>query len=209
VLQNLDCRSVIDIGANRGQFALVARRYFPNAKIVSFEPLPKPAALFRRVFARDDATMLHVVAVGPKSEQCAMHVSGRDDSSSLMAIMPLQAQIFPGTKEVSTQTVQVGPLSQFLSSQDIASPALLKIDVQGYELQTLEGCSELLEHFTYVYVECSFVELYAGQALANEVILFLQEIGFMLKGIYNMTYDQHGNAIQGDFLFARFIEQED
>jgi 23S rRNA U2552 (ribose-2'-O)-methylase RlmE/FtsJ len=43
------CRMVVDIGANRGQFARVARQCFPAARIVSFEPLPAP--LYRDVHA--------------------------------------------------------------------------------------------------------------------------------------------------------------
>lgn len=161
------------------------------------------------MFSGDNGIKLYEVAVGPRNETATIHVSRSDDSSSLLAITTSQSQIFPGTEEVGTHKVQVGPLSQFISPQDIKSPALLKIDVQGYELQTLKGCIELLKRFTYVYVECSFVELYRGQALANEVISFLQDLGFVLEGIYNMTYDQHGNAIQGDFLFTRLAEQED
>ena len=38
VLRNLTCETVVDVGANRGQFALAARHYFPNAEIFSFEP---------------------------------------------------------------------------------------------------------------------------------------------------------------------------
>src|SRR5688572_11324458 len=45
-----DYRTVVDIGANHGQFALVARHHCPNARIESFEPLPGPAERFRKVF---------------------------------------------------------------------------------------------------------------------------------------------------------------
>ncbi len=203
VLRQIDCRTVVDVGANRGQFTLMIRKCFPDVAIYSFEPLPKPAARFRRLFSGDELVKLFEVAVGPKNETATIHVSRRDDSSSLMAITALQEQVFPGTEEVSRQTVRVGPLSQFVSSQDLQSPALLKVDVQGYELQTLKGCEELLGHFAYIYVECSFVELYEGQENANDVITFLQNRGFVLKGIYNMIYDRSGNAVQGDFLFAR------
>jgi hypothetical protein len=47
------------------------------------------------------------------------------------------------------------------------------------------------------------VELYEGQALADEVIAYLQEHDFRLQGIYNMSYDTKGRAIQGDFLFLQ------
>jgi len=64
--------------------------------------------------------------------------------------------------------------------QLIRDPALLKLDVQGFELSALQGCGRLLERFRYVYVEASFIELYVGQALATEVIGFLFSRGFNL-----------------------------
>ena len=78
------CRIVVDIGANRGQFALVARYSFPAARMVSFEPLAGPAAVFRRVFGSDDAVTLHETALGPHAARSTMHISARDDSSSLV-----------------------------------------------------------------------------------------------------------------------------
>lgn len=131
-----------------------------------------------------------------------LHVAGADDSSSLLPISSLQVSLFPGTAEVRTEKVPVGPLSDFVSAGDIKAPALLKLDVQGFELETLLGCEDLLECFAYVYAECSFVELYTGQALADEVVAWLRERNFVLKGVYNMSYDKSGGAVQGDFLFS-------
>jgi hypothetical protein len=94
-------------------------------------------------------------------------------------------------------------LREFIPAAEIGAPALLKVDVQGFELEALRGCEDLLGRFAYVYAECSFVELYAGQALADEVIAWLRERGFKLRGVHNMDYDRGGQAIQADFLFAR------
>ena len=132
-----------------------------------------------------------------------IHVSKRDDSSSLFPITATQVALFPGTAEIATANVRVAPLRDFISALDIQVPALLKLDVQGFELEALRGCEDLLDRFSYVYAECSFVELYAGQALADEVIAWLRERGFKLRGVHNMDYDRGGRAIQADFLFAR------
>ena len=95
------------------------------------------------------------------------------------------------------------PLTEFLSTGEIEQPALLKLDVQGFELKALKGCEELLHCFYWIYAECSFAELYEGQALADEVIAWLRERRFYLTGVYNMVYDGAGLAIQADFLFQR------
>ena len=56
--------------------------------------------------------------------------------------------------------------------------------------------------FEFVYVECSFVELYEGQALVGEVILYLVHRNFQLSGVYNQVEDSEGRPVQADFLFA-------
>jgi FkbM family methyltransferase len=203
LLRSLDCRTIVDIGANRGQFAVVAHTLIPDAKIISFEPLTQPARKFREVFNGNKQIRLHQLAIGP--ERCAadIHVSGRDDSSSLLPITELQDQFHPGTAEAGVEKVQVERLAGVLSPDGIVAPALLKLDVQGYELETLKGCLDLLPCFTCVYAECSFVEFYRGQAFADQVIAFLRDAGFVLAGIYDLSHDKDGRALQGDFFFIK------
>lgn len=193
--------TVVDIGANRGQFALAVKRWAPEAKVIAFEPLPMAAENFRKVFRGDAGVTLHQTAIGPETGETIIHVSYADDSSSLLPISHLQEQLFPGTGEIRTEPVQVAPLSNYLAHNDIICPAMLKLDVQGYELEALRGCEELLPVFSYVYVECSFVELYSGQALVNDIIDWLRKRGWFLRGSYNMIYDRMGKSIQADFLF--------
>lgn len=195
--------TVVDIGANKGQFSLEARKCFPQARIFAFEPMPAAVEIFNTVHSEDRKVTLHPVAIGAVSEVVLMHLSGRDDSSSLLPILELQDKIFPGTREVGTLQVTVEPLDKIINAADLQSPALLKLDVQGYELNALKGCERLLSKFDYVYLELSFVELYEGQALADEILRYLQERGFELGGIYNLGYDKAGQAIQGDFFLKR------
>lgn len=196
-----DLATVVDVGANRGQFSLAVRRWAPKARVFAFEPLAGPAAKFKKVFKQDAKVSLHHAAIGMEAGEAIIHVSAADDSSSLLPISLLQQRLFPGTGEVRTETIQVGRLTDFVAAEDIAAPAMLKLDVQGFELEALRGCEDLLDHFSLVYVECSFVSLYVGQALADEVIVWLRERGFRLGGVYNMGYDHNGRAVQGDFLF--------
>ncbi len=204
VLRNLgSVRTVVDIGANRGQFALAASHCLPMVQIVSFEPLPVPADTYRAVFEDCDRVRLVEAAVGPEPGETTIHLSARDDSSSLLPITARQNELFPGTAEAGTTTIRVVRISDELSAEDVIAPALLKLDVQGFELQALAGCEDLVRRFDWVYAECSFVELYEGQALADEVITWLQERSFHLTGVYHMVYDGGGRAVQADFLFCR------
>lgn len=194
---------IVDIGANRGQFALLARHCSPSAKILSFEPLPSPSNTYRRVFSGDQRTSLVQCAIGPEQGSVPIHISARDDSSSLLPISDLQKNIFVGTAEVGTASIAMKPLDYVLSTADSSTFALLKLDVQGYEYQALHGCETVLRQFKYIYCECSFVELYSGQHLASSVVDWLSERGFALKGVYNLYCDCRGLAIQADFLFVR------
>jgi FkbM family methyltransferase len=203
VLKNLNSDFIVDVGANRGQFALVSRKIFPDAKIHSFEPLDEPAKIFETVFLEDSNVHLHRCAIGSENKTMAIHVSEHDDSSSLLPIGKKQSELFPHTGESEIRETLVQPLFEAISIDEISSNALLKIDVQGFELEVLKGCQSTLSKFTHVYVECSFIELYEGQALANEIIDFLHKNNFVLIGIHNTYYSRNGQAVQADFLFKK------
>ncbi len=63
ILESLDLDVVVDLGANRGQFALCIRRLFPAARIYSFEPLRRPAETYRATFEGDTNVELFNAAV--------------------------------------------------------------------------------------------------------------------------------------------------
>lgn len=200
--------TIVDIGANRGQFSLAARRWAPTANIIAFEPLEKAATTFRRVFRKDAKVSLHQTAIGPQAGETIIHVAAADDSSSLLPMTALQEKLFPGTREIGTEKIIVGPLSDFVSENDIVPPAMLKLDVQGFEFQALQGCANLLDRFDCVYVECSFMELYAGQKLADDVIQWMLAKGLSLKNVFNMAYDNTGKPVQADFFFEHSTNAE-
>ena len=201
VLRGLDFDFVADVGANRGQFSLVCRHVRPLARILAFEPLPAPAAVYRALFRGDPRVRLHACALASRRGEMTMHVSGREDSSSLLPISDLQSQNFPGTERVGVCRVPVGPLSDFVGPQDLGGQNLLKIDVQGFELEVLKSAESLLPQFRWVYAECSFVPLYEGQALADEVIQWLKTRRFDLIGRFNPSRGRDGTPLQADLLF--------
>jgi FkbM family methyltransferase len=203
IIEGLALDTVIDLGANRGQFALCVRRLYPRAGIYSFEPLAKPARKFRSVFKHDVGVRLFNLAIGAQAGEAVMHVSRWDVSSSLLPIGQAQRNNFPFTAETRQEKVSVARLSDCVGASLIVGKAMLKLDVQGFELTALEGCDDLIERFRYVYVEASFVELYSGQALATELIAYLFGKGFELVCVANLSKGRSQRPIQGDFLFIR------
>ena len=199
---------VVDVGANRGQFALDVTKAVPRARIVAFEPLANEAAVFRKLFSTFHNVELHQRALGAAPGKAQLHVAGAADSSSLLRIGDLQEKLFPGTAEVEVVDVDVETLDHALAEVDLSGASLLKIDVQGYELEVLRGGPLSLSQFRWVYVELSFVELYKGQPLAHDGIAFLAAASFVLvdTGIPSRV---EGRTIQQDFLFERATVGDD
>jgi len=195
---------VVDIGANVGQFALVARHRWPGARIVSFEPLPQAAQRLRAVFAGDGRFECRSVALTDHAGTEAFHVTGHDDSSSLLPVATRQVEEF-ATDGVAVLQVTTARLDDVLPAAELpAGPILVKIDTQGTELDVLRGGTELLARAAHLIVEVSFVELYQGQADAGDVTRFLSDHGWDLRSVYDVkTSRRSGEPLQADVVFAR------
>jgi FkbM family methyltransferase len=198
----LEYKTIVDIGANKGQFALFARQQFPKAQIISFEPLKAASNIYATIFADDRRARLFKVAVGPHDGDAELFVTRDNDASSFFKPSSDGEALF-GITVAGIERVPMVPLHQKIAAADIQRPALLKLDVQGFELDALQGCAELLSSFDQIYVEVSFVEVYAGQPLASAIIAWLSDRKFMLRGVFNQVVDQARRPIQADMLFAR------
>jgi len=203
-----DFASIVDVGAHHGQFALFARHRFPRAQLFCFEPLPNAQQIVRQVFPLPGQIELFEVALGSDTTAAqAMHVSRLDDSSSLLPITARYTTAFPGTEEATSISVPMTRLDDVLAEPAPTRPCLLKIDVQGYELEVLRGGDRVLQGVDEVFVECSFVELYTGQALAGELIAHLWSKGFRLAGVFGIKRDIAGQCLQADLLFQKSVDK--
>jgi FkbM family methyltransferase len=193
--------TIVDVGANRGQFALASRAAVPLARLICFEPGARAHETLTRVMGPDSQTRLVRAAIAETPGDRILHVTNEDDSSSILPVGEAQTRLF-GTRVVGRETVHAAPLDQFVSPEDLAAPALLKIDVQGFEREVLEGCRSRLALFRWVYVESSFAEFYVGQMLAPELIDVMSAAGFELAGVFNQIGFTDLPAAQADFLFV-------
>jgi FkbM family methyltransferase len=199
VLRGLNVDGIIDVGANRGQFSLVASEVFPGRPIIAIEPLPGPAEIFRRVLA--GRAVLHECAVGRAEGELEIFETSDDNSSSVLQPGAAQMRLSAGSAVVAKRRVRVRTLDD-VTSDLCGTDLLLKLDVQGFEMEALAGAHRLLTtQVRYVYVEASFTELYLGQGLAHEVIRFLDTEEFDLHSMANPTVC-HGQILQADFLFV-------
>lgn len=193
--------TLIDIGANKGQFSLAFRSERPRARILAFEPLPDAADIYEQVIPPSPSATLHRVALADRSGEAEFFVTDRSDSSSLLKPGAGQFDAFRvrGRRSI---TVPVRRPDECLDLAALPRPVLVKIDVQGAELDVLRGWTAL-DQVDFVYVELSFVELYEGQPLASEVAAYLATRGFGLAGVFNQVATRRFGPTQADFLFRR------
>jgi FkbM family methyltransferase len=205
VLRSCDHDLLLDVGAHQGQFSLIALHTKPSVPIVAYEPQSGAADTFRKVIAEAGHVTLHQLALGDSESHAEINISRRTDSSSLLPTSAELPKLFKDTEHYSKERVSVARLDSFPEHWQEARRAFLKIDVQGLELQVLRGAKEALKHCAYVYVECSHVELYQGQALFDEVNAFLEKNGFRTTKRLNEDIID-GRLIQADYLFERTSE---
>jgi hypothetical protein len=78
------------------------------------------------------------------------------------------------------------------------------VDVQGYELQVLQGATELLSRIVGAQLELSHVPLYEGQALFPSLIEFMVRQDFSIWGMMPVLLDNSsGRLLQTDVVFFR------
>lgn len=193
--------TLLDAGANKGQFSLAFRALRPSARIVAFEPLPVAADMYERLFSRDQLTQLRRVALDGREGVAEFHVTDRADSSSLLKPGEAQERAF-GVRCASTIQVPVKRIDACVDLAVLPHPIFLKVDVQGGELGVFEGCGQL-DLVDFIYVELSFVELYISQPLFEDVTTYLAGRGFKIIGVFNQVATDEFGPTQADVLFQR------
>ncbi|MCW2783441.1 MAG: Methyltransferase FkbM [Marmoricola sp.] len=199
-------RSAIDIGANLGQFAVWAVDVLGVQHIVCIDPLPDAKEQLGATATHLRPCRVEIVsaALGSARGKQTLHITAASDSSSLLPISP--ADGLPGAlREVGTHEVDVLVGDELLFSLGpFERPTLVKIDVQGAEIDVLSGLTNVLSSADAVLVEVSFADLYAGQSDASSVTALLIDAGFALAGVARVPGSSRSWELdQADFLFER------
>lgn len=186
---SVSINTVIDVGANEGQFAASCREAFPNATIYSFEPLPAAFAMLRRNQGSSERAFNS--AVGESVGEAKLYTQELTTTSSLV----------PRSACESVVTVPITTLEEICRAEEIERVDLLKIDTEGFEMPVLRGAKGLLasRRVGAVYVEVGFREGDDHHTPFITVQEHLASHGFMLLGLYNQSPEWNG---QPSLLFA-------
>jgi FkbM family methyltransferase len=192
--------SVIDIGANAGQYGLSLRDQGYEGEILSYEPLPEPFERLRRVAAQHRPWKVENKAVSNEGGSLLMNVARNSVSSSLLKMESRHMDAAPDSAIVSTISVNTISLRDIL--KPLAGPVMVKADTQGYEYPVLLSAGELLKSVALLELELSLVELYKGQRLFRELDAFLMSQGFSLVSMDDGFFDeQRGELLQLDAIY--------
>lgn len=199
--QQLGVRTILDIGANVGQFGMELRDAGWTGKIVSFEPLSQAhAELSRR--ASGNWTVAPRCAIGSENAAITINVSANSASSSLLNVTDRSTTVAPGSAFSATETVLLRRLEDLVD--DTWGKVALKIDTQGYEAEVLAGAGRVLDVTEVINVEISLSELYEGGPSGSQLFSILEGLGFRCVALTEGFSDPYRNEmLQVDGTFVR------
>jgi FkbM family methyltransferase len=186
--------TVIDVGAAQGDWSMACHSVFPDASYILIEPLAEFAEALRRTTATFGAASTVEAAAGSRSARTTIHVHKDMFGSSLMS---------EGDDELdgAPREVQLVTVDELIAES--RSPFLLKIDVQGSELDVLAGASNVLEQAQAVILEVSLFPFFRGGHVFSEVIASLDDRGFAVYDVIEPAYRLLDGALgQLDVVFV-------
>jgi FkbM family methyltransferase len=169
-------RVVVDGGANFGLWARIARRAFRDAELHLVEPQPACAEALAAWVRADGHAALHRVALtAPGASSVRMVTDGAGSSGSYVARADELGT--PGTVELPAAT-----LDDLLAARlELEDRALLKLDLEGHEIQALAGATQVLTLIEVVVAEAQLYDCErSGRPLLFDVVRFLDGHGFEL-----------------------------
>jgi FkbM family methyltransferase len=205
ILQNHRDRKlkvIYDIGANRGTWTLLAKSIFPDAEIIAFEPLAGHVEEFKKNTGNLKKIRIFETCLGSKPGKALIQITNYSDAASLLS--PSRK----GKKEWSLQVekrkkVNLTTLDLLIQSGKIPPPDLIKMDVQGYEIEVLKGSSGILaKKEPLLLLEVSFEKFYLKQPLFSDLVHYLSKKGFEIK-TFGKGLSPGIKAKQVDVLFEK------
>jgi FkbM family methyltransferase len=210
LLSKFEVKYIIDGGAHQGDFSSSILTVFPQAHVYAFEPQNSSWELLRQAAIRNPSIKAFQCALGAESGTATFHINKSTLTSSLL---PSSKQGLKYHKEYNqpcrTEMVQVVSLKEFLAKESLPHIDILKLDLQGYELQALKGLGDFLSCVKLIYTEVNFLNAYDQGCLFTNLSQYLQEHQFEFYQFYHLvTSPLDGRLLFGDAIFfsTRFVQ---
>lgn len=207
VLRAAAIDTVLDVGANTGQFAAMAFDVGFDGVLVSFEAQASVHNDLQRRAARRGKSWIVAprAALGSRRGKIDINISQNSVSSSILPMRSVHLEAAPQSRYVGKETVELMRLDELASPLvPHAKNMMIKVDTQGYEKEVLAGATGILERTTAIQLELSLVPLYEGAPSFVELIAYVQHLGYELFSIVPGFRDrQSGRLLQIDGFFVR------
>jgi FkbM family methyltransferase len=192
---NFQPRQVFDVGAYQGEFAECCLKIWPNTHVACFEALEHKVAELQQQASRNPKIQVFPGLLGSETrEKVALH-QAETASSILVEQIP---QNFPVT-HYPMRTVDQIVEEHFAG----CSPDLLKLDVQGYELEVLKGAEKSLPGMQAILAELSLLDIHQNVPLLADVITWLNDRDWVAYDICGLIHRPLDRALwQADFMFV-------
>lgn len=197
---------MLDVGANAGQYAAEIRRHGYRGTIVSFEPASSAFDALVQASAADDHWHARQLALGSAPGSATLNIAANEGkSSSFLGQRDYTFGTTSSMKYVDTEEVELSTL------EDVAGELLsevdhpfLKLDVQGFEMEVLEGGGSWLRRMVGIETELGLLPLYEDQADWRAVCDWLRGKGFVLYALDPGYSDwESGRLVEIDAMFVR------
>lgn len=196
--------TIVDVGANKGQFARQILKIFPHAQIHSFEPLPSAFEALKGWAASRPSVNTYNVAVGDSNGFVNMNFhTDHGASSSILNTTSTEEALYPMTRNQQTISVPLRKLDDLLAADVLEGGVLIKLDVQGYEDRVLRGGARVLERARAVILEVCLDPLYENQADFEDLLTTLTGHGYRYVGNLHQVYGDDGRVVYLDSVFVR------
>lgn len=188
-------RTVIDAGVANATPELYST--FPSASILLIEPLAEFEPFLQRICSTYKAQYV-LAAAGSAPGSATFHVHADRFGSSLLS--EVEGPSVDGTP----RTVPVVTVDQQCAEKNLSGPYLIKLDVQGAELQVLAGASRTLQQTEAVILEVTLFGTMIGGPQFYDVVHFMKQSGFVAYDIFAVNYRPLDGALaQIDMIFVR------
>lgn len=203
-LKTLNIHTVIDVGANVGQFANKIREQLPAAFIYSFEPIKECFLKLKDREKKDQKFKAFNFALGDINEKTTINKSVYTPSSSLLPMSDIHKTAFPHTKNSVPEKIEIRKMDEMFKDIIMEKEIIIKMDTQGYEDKVIAGGQKTFSLAAVLIVETSFVPLYDYQPLFANIYAILIKMGFTYRGsLHQKINQQTGQILFEDSIFVK------